>query len=483
MQSAHSLLEAHLAWWGLRRVDSDAAYDRWQAETIPAGDLRRLQHLAAQKSRAPLSAANETAFYDCAAAPAILPILYSQRYGFYLAGGPLIAERLAGAATVLDFGCGPGILTTFYARQHPAIDFVGIDRSEASLAAARAHAGELGLKNVRFEYLDADAAKVPSRYDVIIATHAVLQAEHDPGLPSRTWRTFERDEEQNAQRDFEERTGLGRRIDHLCSALVPSGRLMLLEKTHQLGRRIGLQRALTARGFRPVEAPRPVRYACIEEITDDGPLHVLQRKDTREPHDTEWGDAPQWESRDLLYLCPGKQSAFIKRRLPGLRSGRTQSDRGAHGGDVTVESGVWQGGAYVELTTAGGYSTLIVGPSEAIEDVRQDPATMPTLAPGPVPEEQGETDLSSLPLYENHTPGAQSVWESLEHRHVLKDLTREEAGGRQMHAELGLSGELTYLYCANTFDQRQLVMVERGRAAVVEEYYEEIVNPKGESPS
>ena len=137
----------------------------------------------------------------------------------------------------------------------------------------------------------------------------------------------------------------------------------------------------------------------------------------------------------------------------------------------------------MELTTAGGSSTLIVGPPEAIEDVRLDPATMPTLARGSVPEEQGETDLSSLPLYENHTPGAQSVWESLEHRHVLKDLTREEAGGRQMHAELGMTGDLTYLYCANTFDQRQLVVVERGRAAVVEEYYEEIVNPKGESPS
>jgi hypothetical protein len=106
-----------------------------------------------------------------------------------------------------------------------------------------------------------------------------------------------------------------------------------------------------------------------------------------------------------------------------------------------------------------------------------------TFAGGAGPEQHGEGDLPSVPLYENHTPGAQGMWESLKGRHVVQEITKEEAGGRQMHAELGMAGELTYLYCANTFDQRQLVMVERGRTAVVEEYYEEIVGSKGESPS
>jgi SAM-dependent methyltransferase len=440
--------------------------------------------VAAEKSRDPLNSSNETAFYDCAAAPAILPILYSQRYAFYLAVGPLIAERLPPAATVLDFGCGPGILTTFYARQHPGIEFVGVDRSEASLAAARAHAGELGLKNLRFEYFDADAAVVPSRYDVVIATHAVFQAEHDPGLPSRTWRTFERSPDQDAQRDIEGRTGLGRRIDHLSPAVAPSGRLLLLEKTHQLGRRIVLQRALAGRGFYPVEPPRPVRYYSIEEVTDDGPLYALERKETRGPHDAAgWDDTPQWDGMDVVYPCVGKHSALVKGRLPALRIAHTEVKQEGHDGEVTVESGFWQGGAYLEWTSAEGHSALVVGPREAIEDLRRDPAVMGTLARGAGTGEQGEADLSILPLYENHTSGAQSVWESLECRQVLHEVTREEAGGRQMHAELGSAGELSYLYCANTFDQRQLVMVERGRAAVLEEYYDEIVNPKGESSS
>jgi SAM-dependent methyltransferase len=484
MSSIHEALAEHLAWWELRSVESDTAYDRWQTEAIPADDLRRLQQMAVQKSRDPVNSAKETAFYDCAAAPAILPILYSQRYAFYLAVGPLIAERLSGAGTVLDFGCGPGILTTFYARLCPGLEFVGIDRSQASLSAARAHAGELGLKNVRFEYVDADTASVPSRYDVIIATHALLQVEHDPGLPSRTWSTFERDPDQQAQREFEERTGLGRRIDHLCSALAPSGLMMLLEKAHHLGRRIALQRALAGRGLYPVQRPVPVRYRSFEEMMDDGPLYVLKRTDSREPRTAEvWNETPDWDTRNLLYACPGQHGTHVKRRLPARTTVQTEIRHDDRRGEMTVESGMWQGGAYLEVTTNDGHSALIVGPREAIEDLRRDPAAVDALAPGAPPEERLGTEPLDLPLYENHTPGAQLVWAALEARQVVKEVTREEAGGRQMHVELGVAGALSYLYCANTFDQRQLVVVERGRASVIEQYYEEIVNPKEESPS
>jgi len=34
---------------------------------------------------------------------------------------------------------------------------------------------------------------------------------------------------------------------------------------------------------------------------------------------------------------------------------------------------------------------------------------------------------------------------------------------------------MQYLYCANTFDQRQLVIVESARAAMLEDYYREII--------
>jgi hypothetical protein len=44
-----------------------------------------------------------------------------------------------------------------------------------------------------------------------------------------------------------------------------------------------------------------------------------------------------------------------------------------------------------------------------------------------------------------------------------------------VHVELGVVDETRYLYCANTFDQRQLVMMEEARGALLDAYYQEII--------
>jgi hypothetical protein len=80
------------------------------------------------------------------------------------------------------------------------------------------------------------------------------------------------------------------------------------------------------------------------------------------------------------------------------------------------------------------------------------------------------------PLYENHWPSAQRVWEQLHGKHLLKETTRQEPDGRQLHVELGQAEERVYLYCANTLDQRQLVIVEPARAVILESYYHEIAS-------
>ena len=87
----------------------------------------------------------------------------------------------------------------------------------------------------------------------------------------------------------------------------------------------------------------------------------------------------------------------------------------------------------------------------------------------------GSTD-SDAPLYENHWPSAQRVWEQLRDTHLLKETTRQEPDGRQLHVEFGEAEEGIYLYCANTLDQRQLVIVESARKGMLEAYYQEIVN-------
>ncbi len=205
-------LHEHLASWGLRQFTSDEAYFQWQRETLSATDIAALHRQVEQKRSG--SSADEVSFYDAVAHPNILPILYSQQYDYYLAIGARVADRIGEARFILDVGCGVGILTTFYARQYPDKTFVGIDRSPASIARAQEHAKAHGLTNIRFECLDLDHTAPTHSADLILATHALVQAEQDPGIPSRNWNTFERAGDGRQQADFERRTWIDTRLDH-----------------------------------------------------------------------------------------------------------------------------------------------------------------------------------------------------------------------------------------------------------------------------
>jgi len=380
----------HLASWGLRQFDTGAAYDQWQRTTLKPDELTTLLRLSDQRRLPGAGAADEIAFYDYAATRSILPVLYSQRYDYYVTVGSAVAERIGPAGSVLDVGCGIGVLTTFYAQQFPQCSFVGVDRSPASIAVAQEKAATLGLTNVRFDCLDVDRVSPPGSFDRIIATQALLQTERDPGLPSRSWQMFERGKDPAAQADFERRTGLAARLDQLCAAMAPDGRLIVCEKTRHLARRVPLQRAFVTRGLVLLEPPLPIRYAIVEEGTDDGPLYVLGQT----PRDA----APAWDESP------------------------------EHTGDSV------------------------------------DVAALTRRQTNP-----GE------PLYENHTTSAQQVWTSLLDRRILQETTKKEPDGRQVHLELGESQGLTYLYCANTFDQRQLVMVKSEQASMLAQYYQELL--------
>ncbi|MEK7237199.1 MAG: class I SAM-dependent methyltransferase [Nitrospirota bacterium] len=382
-------LHSHLAWWGLRQFTSDEAYFQWQREILSPEELTALHRQVEQKRRG--SSADEVAFYDATAHPNILPVLYSQRYDYYLAIGPRVADRIGEARSILDVGCGVGILTTFYARQYPDKTFVGIDRSPASIARAQEQAKALGLTNLRFECLDLDRTSSTSSSDLILVTHALVQAEQDPGIPSRNWNTFERASESQQQADFERRTGIGTRLDRLSALLSAQGCMIVFEKTRQLARRVPLQRALAARDLGLIEQPELIRYRLVEEIADDGPLYLLGRGVS---HRLRWDESPE----------PDEGPPFDQ----------------------------------AELKTA-------------------------------------STDPDA-PLYENHWPSAQIVWEQLREKQILKEITRQEPDGRQLHVELGQAEEGVYLYCANTLDQRQLVLVEPARRVMLESYYREIAS-------
>lgn len=382
-------LHEHLARWGLKRFTSDRDYFAWQRRQLSSADLNHLNRQVALKRSG--DCRDEVAFYDLIAQPTILSVIHSQRYDYYEAVGLPVASRLGDARRVLDFGCGTGILTTFYARRFPDKEFIAVDRSPASIAVARQKSKELGLANVRFDCLDVERESLRGSFDLILATHALVQAEKDPGIPSESWQTFKRAYHVERQTDFEQRTGIGVRLDRLGAVLDSSGRMVVCEKVRHLARRVPFQRALAERGFQLGEPPGLIRYRLIEEAVDDGPLYVLQKGSGS---GLAWDESPEADGCRIFDLNAGV-------------SVQTESDR---------------------------------------------------------------------PLYENHWPSAQTAWEQLKDRAVTQEMTRQQSDGRQVHVELGTSDGVRYLYCANTFDQRQLVIIEPVRAAMLEDYYREIIS-------
>ena len=84
------------------------------------------------------------------------------------------------------------------------------------------------------------------------------------------------------------------------------------------------------------------------------------------------------------------------------------------------------------------------------------------------------SEISGTPLYENHSSSAQDVWQQLSGRVIHREITRTNSDGQQYHVELGRCvSQLVYLYWANTLDQRQLVVMEAEREAVLDEYFSE----------
>ena len=127
-------------------------------------------------------------------------------------------------------------------------------------------------------------------HDLIVATHSLVQAEQDPGIPSRKWQTFERIDDMRQQSLFERRTGLDVRLDRLSALLTDKGRMIVFEKTRQLARRVPLQRAFAARGLGLVEQPELVRYRLVEEVADDGPFYLLGKDVEGTFH---WDESPE----------------------------------------------------------------------------------------------------------------------------------------------------------------------------------------------
>lgn len=76
-----------------------------------------------------------------------------------------IGQYLPKCGRVLDIGCGFGLFSLYYARLHPQLQILGIDRNKERVERARLAAERLGIANVRYEVGDVTEYAFPSQFD------------------------------------------------------------------------------------------------------------------------------------------------------------------------------------------------------------------------------------------------------------------------------------------------------------------------------
>jgi len=97
----------------------------------------------------------------------------------------LSAVQQLAPRTVLDVGCGNGMITCLLAAHMPETRFVGLDLDAASLEFAARLAAQNGLDNVTFRLANAEESALPGSNDMVVCL-AVFQFIHDvKGLASQ----------------------------------------------------------------------------------------------------------------------------------------------------------------------------------------------------------------------------------------------------------------------------------------------------------
>ena len=478
-QDLDAELTRYLQSWGLREFHDENSYYEWQRAMLSLQSLQKLQVLVEQRQGGENEAV-DIEFYDFLATLPLLPVLYSQRFDYFRKIGLLLSPRLSSAQQILDFGCGVGILTCFFAQQHPDIRFVGMDRSVRSIEVAKSEAQKRRLANVQFRVSQGHDRPISSVYDCILSTQALFQSEKEPGLPSQHWHSFQREVDCTQQENLEQRTGVSQRLSLLLKMLSADGRLICFEKTWNLGRRVFFQRALSGKNLVPVCDPHFCSYLELGEMKIDGPLYEVSRVSHLEPG--KWNEEPFQGEGETLYRCVGAIAERMGRVLETARCHETI--RGRHGrlGPWSVRLGVWeQAFAWGLCETEEGYRGLLIGSMHEQEHIFSKFSEIGNLSDLDFEcflqnswsnfRDDGQQEVS--PGYENHLPSAQLVYEALPQKILQQESTFSDGNGKEMHIEIGESKAFQYLYWANTFDQRQLLLTDEHGADVLREYYRE----------
>ncbi|MBE9066199.1 class I SAM-dependent methyltransferase [Leptolyngbya cf. ectocarpi LEGE 11479] len=125
---------------------------------VPYSAYHRFHEVMAEDSGQTVVAALETQ---------ILPLVFG------------LKEQLTLGISVVDIGCGRGLVLQTLAGWFPNSQFIGYDLSADAIAWAKAEAQRLGLKNVTFQVQDAALIFEENQYDLILSFDAI----HDQAQP------------------------------------------------------------------------------------------------------------------------------------------------------------------------------------------------------------------------------------------------------------------------------------------------------------
>lgn len=169
-------IDEHLAAYGLREFDDARAHRRWMRRRIGPEIADTIDQNAEAFSDHHILEAQER-LYGALGRPGVFGPASSSRFGAMRASAGEVLPYLPVTGAMLDLGCGPGHLTSWYARHSPNSTITGCDREPAFIDWATADATRLGIGNVTYVVADVTIGIPAGPFELVVSTQSVADAD------------------------------------------------------------------------------------------------------------------------------------------------------------------------------------------------------------------------------------------------------------------------------------------------------------------
>ncbi len=169
-------IDTHLAAYGLREFDDARAHRRWMRRKVGPEIADTIDQYAEAFSDHHILEAQER-LYGALGRPGVFGPASSTRFGAMRASAGEVLPYLPVTGAMLDLGCGPGHLTSWYARQSPSATITGCDREPAFIDWATADATRLGIENVTYVVADVTKGIPVGPFELVVSTQSVADAD------------------------------------------------------------------------------------------------------------------------------------------------------------------------------------------------------------------------------------------------------------------------------------------------------------------